>query len=63
MSNRKFPWFAAPHRVIHTLQGGEGTFDEMCLTFLFYYPLQDITLCTSMPEPQDTYTALREQLQ
>ena len=44
-------------------QGGEGTHDEMCLTFLFYYPKTDLSLCTSMPDPSDlAYAPLEQKL-
>lgn len=29
------------------LQGGESTQQEMCLSFLMYYPASDISLCSS----------------
>lgn len=46
-----------------TCQGGEGTHDEMCLTFLFYYPETDLSLCTTMPNPPLAYTPLEQELQ
>lgn len=45
-------------REIVTL-GGEGTLDEMCLTFLFYYPRRDLTFCTSLPVPSTAYAPLQ----
>jgi len=31
------------------IQGGEGTLQEICLTFLMYYPKQQISTCGSLP--------------
>ena len=36
-------------------QGGESTREEMCLSFLLYYPASDLGICTS----KTTNTALR----
>lgn len=34
----------------------------MCLTFLFYYPYTDLSLCASMPNPPIAYAALQQEL-
>ncbi|XP_026146155.1 DBH-like monooxygenase protein 2 homolog [Carassius auratus] len=31
--------------------GGVSTTDEMCLAFLFYYPVMKLSICTSLPNP------------
>jgi hypothetical protein len=42
-----------------TVFGGLGTYQEMCLDFLFYYPRSPITLCASRPKLEQLLPALR----
>ena len=37
------------HDVLMYLQGGLSTRDEMCLSFLVYYPRTSLTVCQSFP--------------
>ena len=39
------------------VQGGFGTYDEMCFVFTFYYPQIDLGSCLSLPQFQQTYPA------
>ena len=38
----------------NSMQGGESTREEMCLTFLLYYPQVDLSLCISRPPFQSS---------
>ena len=42
----------------NVLQGGFGTYDEMCLVFLNYYPRVPLSGCTSRPSVPDMLTAM-----
>jgi hypothetical protein len=42
-----------------TVFGGLGTYQEMCLTFLFYYPRSPVTYCTSSPKLDHLLPALK----
>ena len=37
------------------VQGGFGTYDEMCIVFTYYYPQIDLSSCLSLPQFQQTY--------
>ena len=45
--NLFFTWFA--HTYVYS-QGGESTAEEMCLSFIYYYPEASFTYCTSAPD-------------
>ena len=42
-------------------QGGEGTHEEMCLTFLAYYPQINAGACGSLPRVPDAYAPFASQ--
>jgi hypothetical protein len=39
-------------------QGGLGTRDEMCMSFIYYYPKIELTECKTQQEFQSFLTAL-----
>jgi len=43
------------------MQGGERTHDEMCLSFLIYYPRIQMGECGSIPQVPAAYTPFTEQ--
>ena len=51
----------APMNTCFCTQGGEGTREEMCLTFLAYYPQINAGACGSLPRIPDAYAPFASQ--
>ena len=49
------------YTVIVSLQGGQSTHDEMCLSFLAYYPRVDLSVCISQPIVPGSYSTFADQ--
>ena len=41
--------FSKAKNILLPMQGGDSTREEMCLVFLYYYPLTNMTSCGSFP--------------
>ena len=40
-----------------SMQGGESTREEMCVAFVYYYPLVDLSVCLSSPQAPLSFSA------